>query len=182
MQIVLRTEMKQMRVVLALAAFLTLAVGASAQRDLFKKGDAELRRQEMVLSMQAAKTRGQISNLKVATAPGRGNEGTQVFKNKSGDVVYVKERLYNGKDLVGLREYFFEDERMYHVAEDSSERVSVFGKRERKVVALKQRFFLDTSGRVFASYRTSDGRTSGMSGGETGSYIRRGYDLAGIKR
>lgn len=174
--------MKQMRVVLVLAAFLSLAVGASAQRDVFTKRDAEQRRQEMVLSMQAAKTRGQISNLKVATAPGRGNEGTQVFKDKGGDVVYVKERLYNGKDLIGLREYFFEDERMYHVSEESSGRVAVFGRRDRKTVQLKQRFFLDTSGRVFASYRTSDGRTSGMSGGETGSYIRRGYDLAGIKR
>lgn len=155
---------------------------ASAQRDVFVKRDAEQRRQEMVLSMQAAKTRGQTANLKVSTVPGRGNEGTQVFKDKSGEVVYVKERLYNGTDVIGLREYFFADERLYHFSEESTDRVAVFGRRDRKTLQVKQRFFLDESGRVFASYRTSDGRTSGMSGGEIGALTRRGYDLARIRR
>ena len=175
--------MKHTRAFLVIAAIATFVVGAPAQRDLFAKRSPELRRQEMVLSMQASKTRGQISNLKLSSGNTRsGDAHWQVFKNKSGDVVYVKERLYSGRDIVGTREYFFEDDKMYHFAEESTARVSVFGRRERKTVEVRQRFFLDDSGRLLSSYRTKDGHGSGMSGGDVGSLTRHGYDLAGINR
>lgn len=175
--------MKHARALLLFAALTALVVVASAQRDPFAKRDPESRRQEMVLAMKASKTRGQISNLDMKSGHTRNDDAHwQIFENKSGQVVYVKERLYSGKDLVGTREYFFDDGKLYHFSEESTTKQSVFGRRQRKTVEVRERFFLNESGRLISSYSTVDGRTSGMSGGDVASLTRHAYDLAGIWR